>query len=172
MSSVKVSGSRTLRKGSKKGSKNSSHGSKKGSKRMDFSSILNDMDDMPNNQGNTMMQTMGMPAMSGMQPGMEQMGMPQMGMEQMGMPQMGMPQMGMPQMMMGANPQNIDPLHLQNFVPQHQGLNINNYGVGTEQLVSGSQINRQFSGRQSASAPQMGGGSMFAAYDAFVNKFM
>ena len=181
MTYSKVSGSRTLRKGSKKSSK---HGSKKKGA-MDFSSILNEMDDnMPmQSQGNMMpaqdmtmpgMQPNMMPGMQGM-PGMQSNMMPmmdmnQMAMPQMGMPQMGMPQMGMPQMMTGSNPNNVDPLHLQHFVPQNENMNINNYGVNANQLMSGEQMSQQFNGRQSAPAVQMGG-SIGSIMDRFYRTF-
>jgi len=77
--------------------------------------------------------------------------MPQMGMEQMGMAQMNMPQMGMPQMMMGVDPKNVDPLHLHSFVPQSENVNINNYGVNPNQLMSGSQMANEFAGRPAQS---------------------
>jgi hypothetical protein len=191
--SVKVSGSRNLRKSSKKGSKGSKKGSKSSSKKhnaYDFSNLLKNMDDemmptqpmMPQGAGMTqgvnMMSMMpqngmeGMPQMQmpqmGMQQGnmmptmpqmgmdqmgMAQMNMPQMGMDQMGMAQMNMPQMGMPQMMMGVDPKSVDPLHLHSFVPQNENVNINNYGVSANQLISGSQMENKFAGRQ----PQSGG---------------
>ncbi len=188
MSSVKVSGSRTLRKGSKKGSKKHSHnGSKKGSKKdrkrdMDFASILNDMDDQPN-QPNQMMQLMGQ--------GQEQQMMPQMEMGQMmpgmgmgmsmdpgAMAQMAMPNMGYPQMSLGNSPDNVDPLHLQSFVPQNQNLNLNNFGINPSQLMSGNQMSQNFTGHgqnvqnvQNEMPSQAGGGG-FRAYDAFLAKFM
>jgi hypothetical protein len=175
--SLKVSGSRTLRKNSKKGS--SKKGSKKGSKRhgaYDFSGLLNDMDDMPM-QPQQQMQPNMMPMQSpaGMG-GMEQMGMPQMApmgmpqMDQMGMAQMAMPQMGMPQMMMGADAKNVDPLHLHNFVPQNENINLNNYGVNPGQLMSGAQMGQSFAGRAQAQ-PQMGGGNFGRAMENFYARF-
>jgi hypothetical protein len=74
-----------------------------------------------------------------------------MGMDQMNMAQMNMPQMGMPQMMMGVDTKNVDPLHLHNFIPQNENVNINNYGVNPQQLMSGSQMENQFYGRQAQS---------------------
>jgi hypothetical protein len=68
------------------------------------------------------------------------------------MAQMAMPQMGMPQMMMGADKNNVDPLHLHSFVPRNENVNINNYGVSREQLMSGSQMSNQFAGRQNGGA--------------------
>lgn len=167
MTNSKVSGSRTLRKGSKKASKK---GSKKNNA-IDFSSLLNDMgDDMGMQQnahpqmegmtpqmGNNMMPNMqSMQSMPGMQ-SMPDMGgmmpmMTQTGMDQMGMAQMSMPQMGMPQMMMGADPSNVDPLHLHSFVPRNENVNITNYGVNQEQLMSGNQMGNQFAGRQAGGA--------------------
>jgi hypothetical protein len=186
-----VNGSRNLRRSSKKGSKK---GSKKSSRGMDFSSILNDMDDnqmtpqqnqghqmnpMMQQQMNPMMQQQMMPSMPGMS------AMPGMGMDPLAMAQMATPNMGMPQMMMGASADNVDPLHLQHFVPQNQNAQIDNFGVNPSQLMSGSQISQQYRGREAAPmqapampampampANQMGGGSMFSAYDSFVNKFM
>ncbi len=170
--SNKVSGSRTLRKGSKKSSKKGSKKHNKGT--LDFASLLNDMDDMqmapgahpqmegmmPGMPGMSGMQGMsGMPSMSGMQgmSGMPNEGMmpmmPQMGMDQMAMAQMAMPQMGMPQMMMGVDPKNVDPLHLHSFVPKNENININNFGVNPNQLMSGSQMGQQFAGRSAQSAP-------------------
>ncbi len=163
MTHSKVNGSRTLRKGSKKGSK---HGSKR-SKPVDFSSILNDMNDMPMQPQEQMMPGMGMPGMPGMQPNMMPM-MPQTGMEQMGMAQMAMPQMGMPQMMMGADPKNVDPLHLQSFVPQNQNINLNNYGVDANKLISGTQMSQEFGGKD---APQVGGGYFGRAMENFYARF-
>jgi hypothetical protein len=62
--------------------------------------------------------------------------------------------MAMPQMM-GASEQNVDPLHLQSFVPQNENVNINNYGVNPSQLKQSS---------------QMGGArNNFAGYDRWVN---
>ncbi len=169
---------------------------------MDFSSILNDMDDnqtmSPQNQGhqmdmqqmNPMMQQQMNPMMQQQMNPMMQQQMPGMGMgmDQLGMAQMAMPNMGMPQMMMGSSPDNVDPLHLQHFVPQSQNVQVDNYGVNPSQLMSGSQISQQFRGREVAPsmAPSMapsnepmesmpsqsGGGNIFSAYDAFVNKFM
>jgi hypothetical protein len=173
-----VSGSRKIKRNSKKGSKK---GSKKSS-RMDFSGLLDDMENEPmmqqQNQGHQM-QMPGMQQMPQMQmpemqmPGMQQMPgmMPGMGgMDPLAMAQMAMPQMGMPQMMMGATPENVDPLHLQHFVPQNQNSQINNFGVNPNQLMSGAQMSQQFRGREMA--PQVGGGNMFSAYDSFINKFM
>jgi hypothetical protein len=171
MTNSKVSGSRTLKKGSKKSSKKGSNkSSNKKHNAIDFSGLLNEMDDVPKNhpQMEGMMQTMStMPGANMMQnmstmPGAEMMPgmpgpnmmpmMPQMGMDQMGMAQMAMPQMGMPQMMMGVDPSNVDPLHLHNFVPRNENINISNYGVNPDQLMSGSQMGQQFAGR-SAAAP-------------------
>jgi hypothetical protein len=186
MSSVKVSGSRTLRKGSKKNSHNGKKNSRKGSKKnMDFSSILNDMGDEYQPQENQMQQMPQMQQMQqmpqmpqmemggmGMMPGMAGMaGMGGMGMmpnmDPGAMAQMAMPNMGVPQMSLGSKPENVDPLHLHSFVPQHQGANINNFGADPSQLMSGAQINQQLSGRQEQS-----GGGYFKAYDAFISKFM
>ena len=177
--SNKISGSRTLRKGSKKSSKKGSNkSSNKKNNAIDFSGLLNDMDDAPSMgtgahpQMEGMMPQGGMQAMPGMQganmmmpqagmmPGMPGMPgaegmmpmMPQMGMDQMGMAQMAMPQMGMPQMMMGVDPKNVDPLHLHSFVPRNENVNINNYGVGPDQLMSGSQMSNQFAGRPANAA--------------------
>lgn len=173
--SLKVSGSRTLRKNSKKGS--SKKGSKKGSKRhgaYDFSGLLNDMDDMPMQPQQQMpMQPNMMPMQSPAGMGMEQMGqmgMPPMGMDQMGMAQMAMPQMGMPQMMMGTDAKNVDPLHLHNFVPQNENINLNNYGVNPGQLMSGAQMGLSFAGRAQAQ-PQMGGGNFGHAMENFYARF-
>ena len=176
-----VSGSRKIRRSSKKGSKK---GSKKSS-RMDFSGLLDDMENEPmmqqQNQGHQMQQMQQMQMqMPGMQmPGMQMPGMqmPGMGMDPLAMAQMAMPQMGMPQMMMGNTPEEVDPLHIQHFVPQNQNTQIDNYGVNANQLMSGSQISQQFRGRemsapQMAAPQQMGGGHMFTAYDSFINKFM
>ena len=159
---------------------------------MDFSSILNDMDDnqmtpqqnqghqmnpMMQQQMNPMMQQQMNPMMQQqMMPGMP--GMGGMGMDPLSMAQMATPNMGMPQMMMGSSADNVDPLHLQHFVPQNQNVQVDNFGVNPAQLMSGSQMSQQFRGREAAPmqapapANQMGGGSMFSAYDAFVNKFM
>ncbi len=151
---VKVSGSRPLRKGSKQNSKGSRKGSRKNSRRnskkhngLDFTAILNDMPQ--NNQQNMGIQGMmpGMPGMEGMMPGMMP-GMPGM---MPGMPGM-MPGMEMSmdmsnQMMMGRD---IDPLHLQNLVPQKQSFNLNNYGLSYDKLSSGVQENslaNTFNGR-------------------------
>ncbi len=156
---------------------------------MDFSSILNDMDDNQmtpqQNQGhqmNPMMQQQMNPMMQQqMNPMMQQQMMPGMGgmgMDPLSMAQMATPNMGMPQMMMGSSADNVDPLHLQHFVPQNQNVQVDNFGVNPSQLMSGSQMSQQFRGREAAPmqapapANQMGGGSMFSAYDAFVNKFM
>ncbi len=193
-----ISGSRQIKKSSKKNSKS---GSKKNTKKnnMDFSSILNDMDDdkMMNqqNQGyqNMQSQQMQMPTMQmpGMQmPGMQMPGMQMPGMQMPGM-MPGMPGMmpGMPAMdpnmgmhMTGASNE-VDHLHLQHFVPLNQNLQIDNFGVNPNQLTSEVKPNNQYRGFSnptpapapapaSAPVPQVGGGKMFSAYDAFVNKFM
>ena len=174
-----ISGSRKIKRSSKKSSKK---GSKKSS-RMNFSGLLDDMENEPmmqqQNQGHQMqmpMQQMPQMQMPGMQmPGMQMPGM--QGMDPLAMAQMAMPQMGMPQMMMGNTPDSVDPLHLQHFVPQNNNSQIDNYGVNANQLMSGSQISQQFRGRemsapQMAAPQQMGGGRMFTAYDSFVSKFM
>jgi hypothetical protein len=177
--SNKISGSRTLRKSSKKGSKKSSKKTSIKNNAVDFSSLLNDMDDEPqmNSMGSAahpqmegMMPgaNMMMPGANMMMPGAEGMGsqgmmpmMSQMGMDPMGMAQMAMPQMGMPQMMMGADQNNVDPLHLHSFVPRNENVNINNYGVSQEQLMSGSQMSQQFAGRQAGGSRVMRGGANF-----------
>ncbi len=148
---------------------------------MDFSGLLDEMDNEPmmqqQNQGRQMQQ---MPAMPGMQmPGMP--GMPGMmpgmaGMDPLAMAQMATPNMGMPQMMMGSTPENVDPLHLQHFVPQNNSQ-VDNFGYNPNQLMSGAQMSQQFRGRgeaqpMAAPVPQVGGGNMFQSYDAFVNQFM
>ncbi len=171
---------------------------------MDFSNILNDLEDdnqmhaqnqghsmqmpamqqMPGMQGMQQMPGMqGMPGMDGMggmpaMPGMGGMNMPAMpgmdGMGGMGMNMPGMPGMGgmMPGMqMMGSSSNEVDPLHLQHFVPQNQNINLNNYGVGKEQLMSGSQIGNHFNGGHNMPS-QSGGGNVFRAYDSFISKFM
>jgi hypothetical protein len=142
---VNVKGNRSLRKSSRKSSKKTS---KKG---LDFTSVLKgDMEFQSEMMG---MNPMGNPMMMnpmGNQmenPMMSQMGNP-MGMNMMGN-MMGMPMgpsMGMPVgdpsyvqsgVMMGKD-QNVDPLHVQFMVPQNQNLNINNYGISREQLMSSS----------------------------------
>ncbi len=148
---VNVSGSRPLRKGSRKGSK---HGA------LDFTSILtgNDKDlvqvepqvqqQMPNAMANVMGSAeMGMPQMMGMQNPMAQFGMQNMqgqgepNLQQMiQMTQMG--QSGLPlSMPMNFNGKSneIDPMHVQYMVPQNQNLNLNNYGISVDQLSSGVQ---------------------------------
>ncbi len=164
-STGKVVVSRQIRKGSKKQRKKSS----KKSNNMDFSSILNEMDGkMQTDETMQSMQGMQMPGMQGMQmPGMQ---MP--GMDPTTMAQMAMPNMGVPQMMMGATPDNVDPLHLQHFIPQNQTMNINNFGVNPEGLMSGDQMAKEFGGPAPVMAPQMGGGNLFNSYDSFINKFI
>jgi hypothetical protein len=82
----------------------------------------------------------------------------------------GMPGMQMPSMypmMMGNNAaQEVDPLHIQHFVPQNQNLNIDNFGVNPTQLTAGPQLPQQ--------SAQTGGANFrsFNSYDAFVSKFM
>ena len=149
---VKISGSRSLKKGSKKNSKKqsnsrSSNKSKKSLKHsgMDFTAILNDM----SGHKSAMANMMG-PQQMQQQPGMEmdqsgQMMDPNMMMQQPGMQgQMMDPNM----MMMGKNAQSaqgqeqeVDPLHIQYIVPQNKNLNINNYGISYDQLLKGSQHN-------------------------------
>lgn len=179
-----VSGSRQIRRNSKKHSKN---GSKRKSNKMDFSSLLDDMESAPMNQQNQgypapAMPGMQMPAMPGMSampgmggmpemqmpamPGMQMPGMAGMGMDPFAMAQMAAPNMGMPQMTMGNG--GVDPLHLQHFVPQTQHAGIDNFGVSPNQLMSSAQIGQQYKGM----ANQSGGGRMFSAYDSFVSKFM
>ncbi len=159
---------------------------------MDFSSILNDMDDnqMMNqqNQGYQNMQSQ-MPGMQMPMPGMQ---MPMPGM-QMPMPGMQMPGMQMPGAMdpnMGMHMNGLsndgDHLHLQHFVPLNQNMQVDNFGVNPNQIMPDVQQNNQYRGNamqapspSPSQAPvpapvpaQLGGGKMFAAYDAFVNKFM
>jgi hypothetical protein len=142
--SGKVSGTRSIKSNRKDSKKSSKKGSKR-SQPIDFSHILNEMDDMPMQQnqfqGQEQYQQQNMEGMMPM--------MPNTSMEQMAMAQMAMPNMGMPQMMMGSNSQNVDPLHVYNFVPQNENLNINNFGVNQNQLISGEQMGRQFAGRSS-----------------------
>lgn len=146
---VKISGSRSLKKGSKKSSKKQSK-SKRSSKRsskhagMDFTAILDDMSNktsMSNMMGPQQMQ----PDMQMDQSG--QMMDPNMMMQQQAAMQ---GQMMDPNMMMmgknsqsaqGAQEQDIDPLHIQYIVPQNKNLNINNYGISYDQLLKGSQHN-------------------------------
>jgi hypothetical protein len=145
---VKVSGSRSLKKGSKKNSKSRSNKTKRSSKHtgMDFTAILDDMSGHksamanmmgPNQQG---AQEMPLGAMDPMQ--MDQSGMM---MQQQAMQGQMMDQAGMQNMMMGKNAQSndneVDPLHIQYIVPQNKNLNINNYGISYEQLLRGSQHN-------------------------------
>ncbi len=142
---VKVSGSRSLKKGSKKnskkGSNSRSHKTSKKHNGMDFTSILNDMT-VPKSAMANMMGPQNMQMDPNMM--MQQQGMqmdPNMMMQQQAM------QMDPSMMMMGKNAQNgsqeneIDPLHIQYIVPQNKNLNINNYGVSYEQLLNGSQHN-------------------------------
>jgi hypothetical protein len=160
---VKVSGSRPLRKGSKKGSRKGSKKNSRNSKKhngLDFTSILNEGQLAQNNQQNMQMPGMNMPGMN--MPGMA---MPGMAMPGMGMPgmqgmDMGMGMQGMDmsnQMFMG---QDSDPLHLQNLVPQKNMPNINNYGLSYDQLSNGAQDNslaNRFNGRgmqQTQAQPQ------------------
>ncbi len=152
---VKVSGSRSLKKGSKKNSKKNSKSNslkhKQESKHagIDFTSILDDMN------GNSSVANMMGPQQMQMDPSMmmQQQGMQQQQMQmdpnmlmQQGMmnPNMPMDQSTM-QMMMGkqyeSNNQEVDPLNIQYIVPQNKNLNINNYGVSYEQLLKGSQHN-------------------------------
>jgi hypothetical protein len=73
--------------------------------------------------------------------------------------------------MMGSSSNEVDPLHLQHFIPQNQNINLNNYGIGKEQLMSGSQIGNHFNGGYNMPS-QSGGGNVFRAYDLFISKFM
>jgi hypothetical protein len=140
---VKVSGSRSLKKGSKNSSKKQSK-SKRGSKRsskhagMDFTAILDDMSNKTS-----------MANMMGPQQMQNQMTQPDMQMDPNMMQQQAAMQGQMmdPNMMMmgknsqGAQEQEIDPLHIQYIVPQNKNLNINNYGISYDQLLKGSQHN-------------------------------
>ncbi len=147
----KVSGSRTLKKGSKKNSKsNSKSKSHKTSKRhngMDFTAILNDMSGVKSSMANMMgPSNMQMDPNMMMQQGQMQNQMmdPNMMMQQGMHPGM-QEQMMDPNMMMGkqsqSNEQELDPLNLQYIVPQHKNLNLNNYGISYDQLLRGSQHN-------------------------------
>jgi hypothetical protein len=169
---VKVSGSRPLRKGSRK---NSRKNSKKGTKKhagIDFTSILNDMTNnqaippqMPQ-QGNNMMQNpmMQNPMMQQQMGNMMQNPMMQNPMGNM-MPNAFGNMMGdMSNMMMGNNSGEVDPLHIQQLIPQGQNLNINNYGISVDQLNSGEQntgLSNRFNGmgarqmRQTMPPPEM-----------------
>ena len=163
---VNVKGNRNLRKSSRKGSRSGSRKSSK--KEMDFTSVLDDKMPMGDDQmvHQQMMQQMMPPGMNMNMMG-NMMGMPPM----MGMP-MG-PSMGMPIgtpmqniMMLGKDTEkNIDPLHVQYMVPQNQNLNINNYGISSEQLTKGADqltgLSQQFnnmhmgSQEQGQTVPQM-----------------
>jgi hypothetical protein len=147
---VKVSGSRSLKKGSKKNSKKTSKTNSKKHTGIDFTSILNDMSgnksSIANMMGPNMQQGMQMDPNMMMQQGMqmdENMMMQQgMQMDQNMMSQAGMdPSM----MMMGKNmktqQEDIDPLNLQYIVPQNKNMNINNYGISYDQLLNGPQHN-------------------------------
>ncbi len=139
---VKISGSRSLKKGSKKNSKKNSK-SKRSSKHagMDFTAILDDMaghkSAMANMMGPAQMQNQMMDPNMMMQQGMQM------------DPNMQAQMMDPSMMMMGKNAQSaqasqeqdIDPLHIQYIVPQNKNLNINNYGISYEQLLRGSQHN-------------------------------
>jgi hypothetical protein len=156
---VKVSGSRSLKKGSKKNSKkNSKSKVTKKHTGMDFTSILNDMSghksSMANMMGPEQMQNQMMDPSAMMQQGM-QMDQSAMMMQQQAAMQGQMMDPSM--MMMGKNAQSaqgaqgaqgaqnseqeIDPLHIQYIVPQNKNLNINNYGISYDQLLRGSQHN-------------------------------
>ncbi len=165
---VKVSGSRPLRKGSRK---NSKKGSKKGSKRhagLDFTSILNDMtnNEVMQQQQNPMAQNP-MANMMQQNPMAQQMMQQQMGQNPMGnmmMPNAFGNMMGdmssmMGNMMMGNNnTTEIDPLHIQQLIPQGQNLNINNYGISVDQLNSGEQntgLSNRFNGMGAQMQQQM-----------------
>ena len=161
---VKVSGSRPLRKGSRK---NSKKGSKKSSKRhtgLDFTSILNDMTKNEAIQNQQQMQQNPMGDM--MQQQMGNMMQQQMGQNPMGnmMPNAFGNMMGdmssmMGNMMMGNNnTADIDPLHIQQLIPQGQNLNINNYGISVDQLNSGEQntgLSNRFNGMGAQMPQQM-----------------
>jgi hypothetical protein len=176
---AKVSGSRHIKKGSRKGSRKSSKGANK-KDALNFNSILNDLP-MGNQGANLQQQMMGNPMggmpMGGMDMGMGGMmgnpmgGMPMgdmggmMGNPMGGMPMGGMGMGGMPMggmggpMMMGAQDiKNVDPLHVQYMAPLNPQMNANNYGIGAETAMQGSQqsgLAKQFNGMNiQAPAPQ------------------
>ena len=154
---VTLKGKRQLKRGSKRSSKRGSKsGSKKSLNLAGFEKVLDTF--APATKGDMQQDAMQM------QPGMQMDGMMHPGMMQPGMMQQGMPMDGMmqPGMMQGmqqsvqlegiSNPNNIpvDPYHIQYLVPQQNGMNgmnsmngmnVNNFGINSEQIMSGPQNN-------------------------------
>ena len=169
---AKVSGSRHIKKSSRKGSRKSSKGSNK-KDALNFNAILNDLPNqgaslqqqmMGNPMGNMPMGGMGGMPMGGMgdmmgypmgnpmggMGGMPMGGMPMGGMgDMMGMGGMPMGGMGGPMMMGAQDIKNVDPLHVQYMAPLNPQMNSNNYGIGAETSMLTSQqsgLAKQFNG--------------------------
>ncbi len=125
-------GNRNLKKTSRKSNKKRRRKSKKTSRKSTLSinsftkDLISDVkSEKITNNSNPMMNQMGNPMMNPMNnPMMNQMSNPMMN-----------------QMGAQINPQNVDPLHLNYMVPVNQNHNINNFGIGYDQLSSGPQQN-------------------------------